>query len=219
MEDIKKLKERKALCIFMLVCSLLPLIQLPFLILQRNLILPHGASLVISSIINTIIVVFAIIMTVKCRGALSIIGGILMVLVSTADLILNFIRDITFLTVANEADYSKFANFFGIIDIIGVLYAPIVVLACILLVIGAKTSILFKTTIIAKQSIFFIVYIFTAFVLSYVSSILLESGINNFQIRFVETIRYIVYPIIHIATIAVCIIEFNKTNKLAKSCC
>ena len=169
-----------------------------------------GASILSSIIITISAVILTAVLTIKCRGVFSIIGGIFLVIASLIDLMNKFVLTLPLIRNYIIEDPAKVEMFFIITGIVSIIVNFLCLVAYILLAAGTRTSKIFKTTIVATGAFFFFMTVANEFIVP----VLLNPDMRSIYYDIYNVLR----PAIHIVIIAVCIIEFISANRQAKSC-
>ena len=171
-----------------------------------------GASTLSNIIITISAVILAAVLTIKCRGVFSIIGGIFLVIATLMNLVNASVR-LSFPFLFGNYIFTDFATldmFFRITGFVFIIVNFLCLVAYILLAAGTRTSKIFKTTIVATGAFFFFMTVANNFIVP----VLLNPDMRSIYYDIYNVLR----PAIHIVIIAVCIIEFISANRQAKSC-
>ena len=220
-------REKKVLSMVFLTISLCILAN-DFLSSITNIIRPGTTGNIIfvgaftlSNIIITIsAVILAAVLTIKCRGVFSIIGGIFLVIATLINLMnasfahaftLSLPSLLEFLIGNNIIeDPATLFMFYGIPGFVSIIVNFLCLVAYILLAAGTRTSKIFKTTIVATGAFFLFMTV--------ANNLIVPVLFNPDMLSIYFNIYNALDSAIQIVIIAICIFEYISANRQAKSC-
>ena len=211
--------EKKVLSMVFLTISLCILAN-DFLSSITNIIRPGttgniifvGASTLSNIIITISAVILAAVLTIKCRGVFSIIGGIFLVIATLMNLVNASVR-LSFPFLFGNYIFTDFATlemFFRTIGFVYIIVNFLCLVAYILLAAGTRTSKIFKTTIVATGAFFLFMTVANNFIV--------PALFNPDMMSIYYDIYDALASAIQIVIIAICIFEYISANRQAKSC-
>ena len=220
-------REKKVLSMVFLTISLCILAN-DFLSSITNIIKPEttgyfifvGASTLSNIIITISAVILAAVLTIKCRGVFSIIGGIFLVIATLINLMnasfahaftLSLPSLLEFLIGNNIIeDPATLFMFYGIPGFVSIIVNFLCLVAYILLAGGTRTSKIFKTTIVATGAFFLFMTV--------ANNLIVPVLFNPDMLSIYFNIYNALDSAIQIVIIAICIFEYISANRQAKSC-